>query len=99
MVPFIGWVSFGAPVVQISISTAFAFLVGLGKAGHDRGNWQDPRRILDFAKERAREVWAETIWFACGHVASLNTQVCYGRANSGEGGEDGNESRSAKGGD
>jgi hypothetical protein len=39
MVPFIGWVSFGVPVAQVSISTAFAFLTGLGKAGYDRGSW------------------------------------------------------------
>jgi hypothetical protein len=39
MVPLIGWVSFGVPVAQVSISTAFAFLTGLGKAGYDRGSW------------------------------------------------------------
>ena len=74
MVPFIGWVSFGVPIVQVSISTAFAFMAGLGKAGRDRGNWQDPRRIVHFAKERGREAWMETTWLACGHAASLPIQ-------------------------
>ena len=55
MVPFIGWLSFGVPIVQVSISTAVAFMVGLGKAGSDRGNWQDLRRIVHFAKERGGE--------------------------------------------
>ena len=55
MVPFIGWVSFGVPMVQASISTGFAFMAGLGKADRDQGNWQDSRRIVHFAKERRRE--------------------------------------------
>jgi hypothetical protein len=78
MVPFISWVSFGVPIVQSSVSTAFAFMVGLGKAGCDRGNWRDLRRIVHFAKGRAGEVWVETAWLACGHAASLpiqNTQI------------------------
>ena len=74
MVPLIGWLSFGVPIAQASISTAFAFMAGLGKAGRDRGNWQDQRRIVHFAKERGEETWMETTWLACGHAASLPMQ-------------------------
>lgn len=74
MVPLVGWVSFGVPIAQVSISTAFAFMAGLGKAGRDQGNWQDQRRIVHFAKERGEQAWMETTRLACGHAASLPMQ-------------------------
>jgi hypothetical protein len=95
MVPFIGWVSFGVPIVQVSISTAVAFMVGLGKAGSDPGNWRDPRRIVHFAKERGREAWMETTLLACGHAASLpsqSTQVTTEEPTVAKGGRTGNGS-------
>ena len=75
--PLLGWVGFGVPVVQVVISTGFAFLAGLLGALRERGAWADPRMVVGRAVELARGTWLETTSLACGHVESLPLQPDY----------------------
>jgi hypothetical protein len=75
VVPFMGWVSFGGSVVLVGMGTMFAFLAG---ATRGRGEWIDPGRVVRCGVERAREVWVEGTWLACGNVRELPVQRVQG---------------------
>jgi hypothetical protein len=74
VVPVVGWVSFGGPLVLVALKAVFACLAALGTAMRERGSWRNLRRVWGCGVEAARAAWVEGIGLACGHVRQLPVQ-------------------------